>query len=212
MQSTDGGDVPRPRVKLLKARMAHSRIFIALLVILLIMSGTQLSGDIVALKIMEWAGYILVVIGVFIRIYSSLYIGGRKNSDLIVDGPFSIVRNPLYVGSFIAVAGIGLQSTSLIILCLLIMGFIAYYPFVVLREEAFLTQRFGEAYTRYKKATPRIIPKFNLWHSPEELVCKPRFVLRTMCDGALFFLPLPLLDLLMTLHASGDIPVLMTLL
>lgn len=191
--------------------MAHSRIFCCIVLLLIIASSTQLSQNLLALKTMEWTGYALVIVGVFIRIYSSLYIGGRKNADLVMDGPFSIVRNPLYVGSFIAVLGIGLQSTSLTIVALLTAGYILYYPLVIRREEAFLTHRFGDRYLEYKAATPRIVPRLRLWHSPQELVCKPYFVLRTMCDGAVFFLPLPLMDILMNLHATGDLPILFTL-
>lgn len=210
MQSHQKSPPAKP-VKLLKARMTHSRIFCASAIILMICSSTQLSGNMLALKAMEWGGYALVVVGVFIRIYSSLYIGGRKNEELVVDGPFSVVRNPLYFGSFIAVLGIGMQSSSLAILSILIAGFIFYYPFVIMREEAFLTQRFGDRYREYKTITPRIIPRVRLWHSPQELLCKPHFVFRTMCDGAVFFLPLPLLDILFTLHESGDLPTLWVL-
>ncbi len=44
-----------------------------------------------------------------------LRIGGRKILELVTDGPYSIMRNPLYVFSVIRVAGIGAQAGSVTI-------------------------------------------------------------------------------------------------
>src|SRR5690349_15131041 len=49
----------------------------------------------------EWAGMILIFICVCGRTWCSLYIGGRKISELVAVGPYSISRNPLYVFSII---------------------------------------------------------------------------------------------------------------
>jgi protein-S-isoprenylcysteine O-methyltransferase Ste14 len=47
----------------------------------------------------EYVGYALVIVCVVGRIWCSAYVGGYKNTKLIDTGPFSIVRNPLYVFS-----------------------------------------------------------------------------------------------------------------
>src|SRR6185503_11217281 len=53
-------------------------------------------------EIIEWIGMVFIGLCVVGRIWCSLYIGGRKNFELIQDGPYSLVRNPLYLFSVIA--------------------------------------------------------------------------------------------------------------
>lgn len=194
-----------PSIRLLKSRITYSRLF-AVFALALVLTSTA-KWNAVTVWALAWLGYPLVITGVFIRVYCSVFIGGRKNDELITDGPFSIVRNPLYVGSFIALAGIGMQTGSVTLLALLVGGFLAYYPFVIRREEAFLNQRFGDAYRRYMADTPSAIPSFKCWHSPAELACKPHNILRTMLDGLVFFLPLPVLSMVRLMHEHGQLPV-----
>ena len=52
-------------------------------------------------------GLLLLFIGIMGRLYATLYIGGMKNSgsdgnSFIIDGIYSVCRNPLYFFSFIA--------------------------------------------------------------------------------------------------------------
>ena len=55
----------------------------------------------------EVAGLALIVVGIAGRIWCTLYIGGRKASEIVASGPYSISRNPLYVFSSIAAGGAG---------------------------------------------------------------------------------------------------------
>jgi len=77
-------------------------------------------------EVLGGAGSLLVAVGVFGRVFCSMFIGGRKNDQLIVSGPYSVVRNPLYVFSFIIFIGIGLQSRSLVLLVLFVLPLLAY--------------------------------------------------------------------------------------
>src|SRR5690606_6629648 len=122
-----------------------------------------------------------------------------------------VVRNPLYVFSFLGLAGIGLQSGSVTVLFLLVTAFVLYYREVVSREEAFLEDKFGAAYRSYKEQVPRWWPKLSLWTEPSEIVTRPYFIRHTMLDAVVFFLPLPLMELLEILHQNEIIPTLMRL-
>ncbi len=150
---------------------------------------------------MLWLGYALVIIGAFGRIYCSAFIGGRKNDEVVREGPFSVVRNPLYVFSFLALVGIGLESGMFTLLALLVGAFILYYPLVVDKEEAYLKNKFGEPYAAYKREVPRWKPNFKLWKEPEQVDAKPKFIRRTAMDAAIFFLPLPCFSLIA--HAAS---------
>ena len=196
---------------LLKARQNHSRIFAVILIGILFVSQPMFKSGSLSYDIMLWLGYALVIIGAFGRVYCSAFIGGRKNDEVIRSGMFSVVRNPLYVFSFIATVGIGLQSGMLLVASVLIVSFILYYPLVVAKEEAFLEHKFGEPYTKYKQEVPRWLPDFRLWNEPEQIDAKPKFIRHTILDAVIFFLPLPLFTIINSLHESGALPVIFTL-
>jgi protein-S-isoprenylcysteine O-methyltransferase Ste14 len=197
--------------KLLKERQMHSRLFAVLAVGLILVSQPLMHPGTLPRHMMLWLGYILVIIGAFGRIYCSAFIGGRKNDEVVRMGPFSVVRNPLYVFSFLAVVGIGLQSGMFTLLALLSGAYVLYYPLVVAREEAFLKNKFGEPYEVYMREVPRWFPNFKLWNEPEQYDAKPKFIRKTALDAALFFLPLPCFIFITMMHAFEVLPIWFTL-
>lgn len=201
------GDMP----KLLKARQRHSRVFAGIAVALLSVTAPAMDAHAFPRECMLWLGYALVILGAMGRAYCSAYIGGRKNDVIVREGPFAVVRNPLYVFSFLAVAGIGLQSGMWTVLILLAATFMLYYPQVVAKEEAFLTHKFGDAYAQYMRDVPRWIPNFRLWCEPDAIEAQPKFIRRTLMDAAIFFVPMPCFAILNALHAHGIVPVWWTL-
>lgn len=208
-QSTSSAE---PEYTQLRSRMRYTRWFIVGLAPLVVVSGSQWPENSLAHEVMEWGGHVLVVVGVMIRVFASLYVGGRKNNELVTDGPFSIVRNPLYVGSFFAMVGLGLLTGSLLITLLIVLAFVFCYALTVPREELYLSRKFGEQYIRYMQRVPRWLPDLALWKNPGEMNVKPYFVLRTMVDGAGFFLAVPVLEAICTLRQQGVLPTYLTLL
>lgn len=198
--------------QLLKARQYHSRIFAVAVVLLLLVSKPYFAPGNFIHTLFLWLGYTLVIFGAFGRVYCSAFIGGRKNDEVVRSGPFSVVRNPLYVFSFIATVGVGMQSGMLIILVILVSAFVLYYPMVVAKEEAFLENKFGEAYVKYKREVPRWKPDMGLWSEPEQIDAKPKFLRHTMLDAAIFFLPLPCFIIINTLQVNEILPSWLTLL
>ena len=197
--------------KLLKSRQLHSRLFAVLAIFLLLTTSPQMPSDSLLRSVMLWVGYVLIIVGAFGRVYCSAFIGGRKNKSVIRSGPFSVVRNPLYVFSFIATLGIGLQSGMWVVALGLALIYIVYYPFVVKKEEAFLAHKFDESYAVYLREVPRWIPDFKLWNEPVSIECHPRNIRDTIRDAAVFFLPLPAFVLINYLQVSGILPVWLTL-
>jgi protein-S-isoprenylcysteine O-methyltransferase Ste14 len=192
---------------LLKARQFHSRIFAVILVVVLLISKPMFSAGSFPRECLMWLGYGLVIFGAFGRVYCSAFIGGRKNDEVVRAGVFSVVRNPLYVFSFIAMVGIGLQSGMLLVTAVLIVAFALYYPLVVAKEETFLENKFGEPYVKYKEEVPRWIPNIRLWNEPEQVDAKPKFIRRTMLDAAIFFLPLPCFAIINSLQIHNILPI-----
>lgn len=196
---------------LLKARRRHTIYFVALLVPLLIWSAPVewLQGDIH--ELLDLLGFTLIIVCVLGRSYSSLFVGGKKNAMIVKDGVYAIVRNPLYVFSFIGVIGVGLQSGRLSITAFLILAFAYYYRKVVAKEEAFLLHHYGEEYQHYCDKTPRWIPDFRLWYSPDEILVQPKMVMRTIKDALLFCAPIILFECIEVLQEKSIIPVYLNL-
>ena len=67
-----------------------------------------------------------------------------------------MVRHPLYVFSLIGTIGIGLASENLLVLGLIVVFYLFYYPFTILAEERKLTNKFGKAYLEYMKKTETV--------------------------------------------------------
>ena len=162
----------------------------------------------------EWIEYVgigLIVICILGRCWCSLYIGGKKVRELITNGPYSIVRNPLYFFSFLGAAGVGAQSGSLVIAAVCVLLCWIVFATVVSREETALVEVHGEAYAAYLKSTPRFLPNPWKWHDKDEMIVQPDRVVQTFADGLFFLLAIPLAEYAEHLQQAGVLPVLMNL-
>jgi protein-S-isoprenylcysteine O-methyltransferase Ste14 len=74
---------------------------------------------------------------------------------LVTTGPYRITRNPIYIGMTSAYLGAGLLSDSLWTLLLAIPVLALIHFGVVLREEAYLTTKFGDRYVEYVRTVRR---------------------------------------------------------
>ena len=162
-------------------------------------------------ELLDLLSYTLLIVAVLGRIWCSVYIGGRKKRELVAAGPYSIVRNPLYVFSFLGVTGIGLASGTVTLTIMLCLLFTVYYAAVVRHEERILTELFGEPYTAYIARVPRWLPKFMLWSDNYRPQVEPRVVLITMRDSVWFFIALPVFETIEYLHGLGYLPVVLNL-
>ncbi len=68
---------------------------------------------------------------------------------LVTAGPYKYVRNPMYIGAGLAVAGAALFYQSWALLAYIAVFLIVMYLFVVLYEEPVLRATFGAEYTDY---------------------------------------------------------------
>jgi protein-S-isoprenylcysteine O-methyltransferase Ste14 len=77
------------------------------------------------------------------------------STNLATTGVYSYLRNPMYVGLGFIVGGIGIVLASDWTLVMLVAAALTVHFGVVKREERYLTEKFGEAYARYRAAVPR---------------------------------------------------------
>ncbi len=78
---------------------------------------------------------------------------------LVTQGPYRFVRNPMYVGAGIALAGAALFYRSASLLCYAAALFLAAHLFVVLYEEPALRRTFGQDYDAYCARVGRWWPR-----------------------------------------------------
>lgn len=84
----------------------------------------------------------------------------NENIDLIVDGPFKMVRHPRYLMVWIGVLGWCLMANYSGSYAMGIASMIGLLVIVEL-EERDLVKRFGDQYARYQQDVPRLIPTVN---------------------------------------------------
>jgi len=79
--------------------------------------------------------------------------------NLVVSGLYRYVRNPMYVGVLIVIAGHFLWFGYWILLPYGGLFFLATHSFVTLYEEPLLRKQFGAEYEVYLREIPRWIPR-----------------------------------------------------
>jgi protein-S-isoprenylcysteine O-methyltransferase Ste14 len=79
----------------------------------------------------------------------------EPTTALVRTGPYRFTRNPIYIGFVLAYFGFAIVLTSMWVLLLLIPVLAILQRGVVLREEAYLERKFGEAYRKYQARVPR---------------------------------------------------------
>lgn len=187
------------------------RLVLAVLVVVLFLAllfgQSTFPPDTPVHESIEMFGVLLIFLGIVGRLWSTLYIGGRKSSEVVTGGPYSITRNPLYVFSTVAAAGVGAQIGSfsgIILFALLCAG---AFHIVILREEKFLREALGAPYQAYLDRVPRFFPNLSLYQEGDTGSFKPRLLLTTLLDGLVFLIALPAFELIDGAQQSGMLPV-----
>ncbi|MCV3210463.1 isoprenylcysteine carboxylmethyltransferase family protein [Mesorhizobium sp. YC-39] len=155
----------------------------------------------------ECLGVALVLLCVAGRMWSILYIGAKKNRELITVGPYSMTRNPLYFFSMLGAAGIGLFVGSLV--SALILALLVYLVLVTTagKEAAHLETLFGERYREYARRTPMFWPKPSLFREADDVAFSPAALKRTFLDGLLFIAALPAIELVEVVKETDFVPI-----
>ncbi|HEY8191377.1 MAG TPA: methyltransferase [Alphaproteobacteria bacterium] len=91
----------------------------------------------------------------------------QRADVLNTSGLYSIVRNPLYLANFIIILGLLLSLKVWWLVLLLSLTFLVYMERIILAEESYLREKFGQAYADWCAVTPAILPRFNLWRTPD---------------------------------------------
>ena len=114
-------------------------------------------------NILVWVGYLLVAVGLgvafsavtqFIRARTTLDPHGSV-SEIVTDGVYRFSRNPIYLGFLCLLVGFPFIFRSFWGLILSPLFILLMNALVIQHEEAYLEEKFGEAYTSYKSRVRR---------------------------------------------------------
>ncbi len=195
--------------KIARQRITVSRIFGVLVLLLVLFTTHSFSQDSLTDTVLEMSGLFLLTICSVGRLWALLYISGYKKLKLITEGPYSMVRHPLYVFSLIGAIGIGLTSENILVLAVLVIFYLLYYPLTIIVEEKKLVDKFDQAYLDYIQRTPRFIPKLSLYKGSVQYQINADVYVKKMVLGMWFIWIFIILHIIEILQQSGHIPVLL---
>jgi protein-S-isoprenylcysteine O-methyltransferase Ste14 len=109
-------------------------------------------------------GIASLIFGATLRIWAVSHAGRHTRSrsikapSLITTGPYSCVRNPIYLGNFFIGLGLVVLAKALLLIPVYLAIFAIQYRKIVEKEERFLRHKFGERFERYCHVAPRWVP------------------------------------------------------
>ncbi len=112
-----------------------------------------------------WAGLALSAAGLGLAAWGKVRLGRwftgsfglKPGHELVTDGPYAVTRHPLYTGVLFAVAGSALVWNRLLLLVLAVVLVVPLWCHTVIEERMFV-DHFGDAYRRYQRRVPRLVP------------------------------------------------------
>ncbi len=130
--------------------------------VLLLMSLFS-TNDLQQIHLQQWIAVGILGLGLVLTFISLLNLGNstrlglpKEATQFITKGLYGISRNPMYIGFNMFTLSAILFIANIFVLILGIYSIIIYH-FIIKGEEAFLENRFKEAYQKYKKKVHRYI-------------------------------------------------------
>ncbi len=114
---------------------------------------------------LAWFGLAITVAGLAFSVYARRYLGGnwsgtvtlKEGHTLVREGPYRLIRHPIYTGLIAAFAGsaLALGQVRGLLSLLLVAGSLV---FKLGREERWMGERFGDEYRQYRKHSWALLP------------------------------------------------------
>jgi protein-S-isoprenylcysteine O-methyltransferase Ste14 len=123
-----------------------------------------------------WASLGVASAGALVRVitsgFAALGTSGRAKvaaeaSELNTTGPYSLVRNPLYVGRILNFTGLAMLSGSWVFGVIVFLLAVLVYERISIYEEEFLRGKFGAAHAKWAAEVPALFPRFHGWVKPK---------------------------------------------
>jgi protein-S-isoprenylcysteine O-methyltransferase Ste14 len=102
-------------------------------------------------------GLLIYLLAMFFLVTGLLNFATAPSNELVTRGVYRISRNPGYLGLVLVNISIGIACLSWIFLLVAIVDFLLLRYYVVVAEEPFLIEKYGDTYKEYMNRTPRWI-------------------------------------------------------
>jgi protein-S-isoprenylcysteine O-methyltransferase Ste14 len=110
-------------------------------------------------------GILVIALGLWICLWSRFTLGDhwdrhasiKTGHKLIEKDPYSLCRNPIFLGKLLLFVGVALMCPGWITATCAVAAWISFHRRTI-REEAILAHHFGSAYVDYSSRTPRFLP------------------------------------------------------
>jgi protein-S-isoprenylcysteine O-methyltransferase Ste14 len=152
-----------------------------------------------------FCGFVLVAIAALGRLWTSLFIAGRKDASLIQHGPYAACRHPLYLLTLLGMLGLGLATRSIVLLLALVGIAMVLHLGAARAEDALLERTHGDAARRYREQVPALLPDWSRYAVPEVLEIQPRVAWKAVIDAGSLLLALALIQAAHVLQQAGTI-------
>jgi len=113
-----------------------------------------------------WAGAAVTAAGLLFSVWARVHIGRnwsgivtlKHDHDLVVTGPYQIVRHPIYAGLLVALVGSAFACGQWRGVLALVFALLAVSRKVAI-EERWMRERFREKYDAYSRSVPALVPR-----------------------------------------------------
>jgi protein-S-isoprenylcysteine O-methyltransferase Ste14 len=114
----------------------------------------QYAGLVIGIASALFAAWAMWALGRSYGIRTDIFDGHR----LVTDGPYALVRHPMYLGIVLYHAGATLVLQSPLLLALTALVIIPYTAMRIAYEEGPLREAFGDRYATYQRTVPPLLP------------------------------------------------------
>jgi len=126
-------------------RLARLRVPLGFLVALLVFWLARPTG-----ATLFW-GTLVAAAGEALRVWAAGHL--NKSREVTSSGPYRWLGHPLYAGSCIMGVGLAIAANNLVVAVLIVIYLLTTISAAIRSEEAFLRQKFGDAYDRYRRGS-----------------------------------------------------------
>jgi protein-S-isoprenylcysteine O-methyltransferase Ste14 len=113
-------------------------------------------------------GLALFAAGFVLRVWSQMHLHYRlkEHKILTMTGPYTMVRNPIYIGNTLILVGTTLIAQLAWFAPIMLLACMITYALVVRYEERHLSEKYGTPYRDFLSSVPRWVPRIKNMSAP----------------------------------------------
>ena len=106
-------------------------------------------------------GLVFFATGFGLRVWSQMHLHYRlkEHKILTMTGPYTLIRNPIYIGNTLILTGTTLIAELIWFVPVMLLACMLTYSLVVRYEERHLSEKYGDPYQAFLAQVPRWIPR-----------------------------------------------------